>query len=280
MKAVFTLTPSESKRLIAKGVAAMDIVKKAQENAYLVLAGGTTNAFIAQELLGKEGIEPQRCSFGISTNGVLCNTPLDSLKMFPNVLYKGEPADKPLDQVFQDFHMDTVVIKGANAIDPEGNVGIVTSGFDGGTVPRVIGYVTSNGLNFITPVSLEKMVPSVLAGCKAVGAKKFDYSLGANFGMFHIADSIVVTEIEALDILFGVDATLVCAGGVGGNEGAVTLAVDGEEENIKKMIDLLENEIKGEPPVPGNVGVCETCVYKVCRFCGMKKEDLPEWIKR
>ena len=32
MKAVFTLTPAESKRLIAKGVAAMDIVKKAQEN--------------------------------------------------------------------------------------------------------------------------------------------------------------------------------------------------------------------------------------------------------
>jgi len=279
MKAVFTLTPSESKRLIAKGVAAMDIVKKARENAYILLAGGTSNAFIAEELLGRD-FEPEKCSFGISTSGVLCNTPLDTLKMFPNVLYKGEPSSVTFEEAFQDFHPDTVVIKGGNAIDAEGNVGIVTSGFDGGTVPRVLGYLTSTGLNFITPVGLEKMVPSVIEGCKAVGAKKFDYSLGANFGMFHIATSIAFTEIEALKTLFDVKGTLVCAGGVGGNEGSVTLAVDGEEENIKKMVEFLENEIKGEPPVPGNVGVCETCVYKACRLCGTKKEDLPEWIKK
>ena len=44
MKAVLTLTPAESRRLIAKAVVAMPEVQKAWSDAYLLLAGGTTNA--------------------------------------------------------------------------------------------------------------------------------------------------------------------------------------------------------------------------------------------
>ena len=67
MKATFVLTPAEARRLIAKAVIQTPAFKTAWENAYVILAGGTTNAFIAQELLGKEGIEPQRCTIGISS---------------------------------------------------------------------------------------------------------------------------------------------------------------------------------------------------------------------
>ena len=59
MKTVFTLTSAESRRLIAKAVVAMPEFKKAWEDAYVLLAGGTTNAFIAQEMMGREGIEPR-----------------------------------------------------------------------------------------------------------------------------------------------------------------------------------------------------------------------------
>ena len=72
MKALFTLTSAESRRLIAKGVAAMPEVKKAWESAYLVLAGGTTNGFVAQELLCDKSIEPQRTTAGISTEIRTC----------------------------------------------------------------------------------------------------------------------------------------------------------------------------------------------------------------
>ena len=96
MKTVFTLTSAESRRLIAKAVVAMPEFKKAWESAYLLLAGGTTNAFIAQELLGRDGIEPGRCTVGISTDGLLCVTNPDSRKSFPNVFYKGEKSDKTL----------------------------------------------------------------------------------------------------------------------------------------------------------------------------------------
>ena len=281
MKTVFTLTSAESRRLIAKAVVAMPEFKKAWESAYLLLAGGTTNAFIAQELLGRDGIEPGRCTVGISTDGLLCVTNPDSRKSFPNVFYKGEKSDKTLVEALADFHADTVVIKGANAVDMNGYVGIITSGFDGGTVPRIIGPVTSKGLKFITPVGLEKLVPSVQASAKALGgATHIDTSMGADPGMYCIGTSTIVTEIEAIKMLFNADATLVCCGGVGGNEGAVTLAVDGDEKDIKALVEFLETEIKGEPPVKGNKGICEVCRYKFCRYCGKKAEELPAWMKK
>ena len=70
-----------------------------------------------------------------------------------------------------------------------------------------------------------------------------------------------------------------CCGGVGGNEGAVTLAVDGLDENIKTMVEFLEEYVKGEPPIKGNKGRCDVCKYKSCRYWGTTEEELPEWLK-
>ena len=282
MKTVFTLTSAESRRLIAKAVVAMPEVKTAWEKAYLLLAGGTTNAFIAQELLGDKSIEPGRCTVGESTDGLLCVTAPDSRKSFPNVFYQGEAKkEMTLAEALSDFHAETVVIKGANAVDMNGFVGVITSGFDGGTVPRIIGPVTSKGLKWITPVGLEKLVPSVQASAKALGgATTIDISMGADPGMYCLGNTTVVTEIEAIKMLFDCDASLVCCGGIGGNEGAVTLAVTGEEKNIRDLVTYLEENIKGEMPVKGNKGVCETCRYKFCKYCGTKAEDLPAWMKK
>ena len=186
MKAVFTLTSAESRRLIAKAVLAVPEVQKAWNEAYLLLAGGTTNAFIAQELLHDDAIEPGRCTAGISCDGVLCVTAPDSRKSYPNVFLKGEAKDMTLTEALNDYHAETVVIKGANAVDMQGYVGVITAGFDGGTIPRIIGTVTSKGLLMITPVGLEKLVPSVRESARALGgASHIDYSLGADCGRSH-----------------------------------------------------------------------------------------------
>ncbi len=280
MKTVFTLTSAESRRLIAKAVVQMPAFKKAWESAYVLLAGGTTNAFIAQEMLGRDGIDPAHCTVGLSTDGLLCVTHPASRKSFPNVFFKGEAVDKALNDALCDFHEETIVIKGANAVDMQGNVGIVTAGFDGGTIPRVIGPVTSNGLKYITPVGLEKLVPSVPESCRAVGARSIDISMGADFGMYCLSNTIVVTELEAIKMMFGLPAVLVCCGGVGGNEGAVTLAVEGEEAQVKALVAFLESEVKGEPPVEGNKGICADCRYKRCRYNGLKADELPDWMKK
>ncbi len=281
MKAVFTLTSAESRRLIAKAVLAVPEVQKAWNEAYLLLAGGTTNAFIAQELLHDDAIEPGRCTAGISCDGVLCVTAPESRKSYPNVFLKGEAKDMTLTEALNDYHAETVVIKGANAVDMQGYVGVITAGFDGGTIPRIIGTVTSKGLLMITPVGLEKLVPSVRESARALGgASHIDYSLGADCGMYCLGNTMIITEIEAIKLLFDCEAHLVCCGGVGGNEGAVTLAVDGDKEKLEAMIAYLEDNVKGEPPVKSNKGTCETCRYRFCRYYQKKSEDLPAWMKR
>jgi hypothetical protein len=279
VKTVFTLKPAESKRLIAKAIVDMQEVKIAKENAYIILAGGTTNAFIAQELLEKKEYKPQLGTVGISTNGILCVTHPDSRALFPNVIHKGKPVDMSISDALKDFDINTVVIKGANAVDLEGNVGIITSGFDGGTIPLIIGPVTSTGLKIITPVGLEKLIPSVKDAARKVGARRIDHSLGADFGMYCLSYTIVITEIEALRILFGVEATLVASGGIGGNEGAVVLMAEGDDNQVEKAVNYIENKIKGEPAVEGNKGRCDDCPYKRCRYNGRKNEELPNWLK-
>ena len=49
---VMAFTPAESKRLIARAVVAMTPVRRALENGRVIVAGGTTNAYVAEEILG------------------------------------------------------------------------------------------------------------------------------------------------------------------------------------------------------------------------------------
>jgi hypothetical protein len=277
VKAVFTLTPAESKRLLAKAVVKMPAVRAALEQAYVILPGGTTNAFVAQELLGWD-VVPARFTAGISTHGLLCVTDPADRQPFPIILHKGQVVNKTIREALDDFHRATVIIKGANAVDPDGHVGVITSGFDGGTVAAIWGTVTSQGLNIIAPVGLEKLVTSVCDSALYTGAKTFDYAIGADFGMYCIIKATVVTEIEALRILFNVDAKHVASGGIGGSEGAVVLVMMGEDAAVQEAIALIES-IKGEPPVRPMKGTCAACRY-ACRFAGTQEADLPAWLQR
>jgi hypothetical protein len=277
MKAAFALIPSESRRLIAKAVVQMEEIRIAKQKAYIILNGGTTNGYIAQELLGIKDLEPQKFTAGTNTHRLLCVTDADKRAPFPIILYKGQRSSKTLAEALQDFHIETVLIKGANAIDPEGNVGVITSGFDGGTIGMTYGTVTSQGLKYIFPVGLEKLISSVKAAAAWTGAKTLDYTMGADFGMFCIPNGIVITEIEALRILAGVEARHIASGGVGESAGAVVLVIKGEEAKVKKAISIIES-IKGEPPLKGFKGTCEKCRY-VCKFAGEKVEDLPVWLR-
>ncbi|MBQ6389602.1 MAG: hypothetical protein IJH90_08260 [Mogibacterium sp.] len=280
MKAVVTLTPSESKRLIAKAVSRMDAVRDAWDKAYVLIADGTTNAFIKQELLEDRSIAAGGSTIGLSTAGLLCVNIPKNRKSYANVFYKGKAVEgTSFAEALADHHRETVVIKGANAIDPEGNIGIITTGFDGGTIPRVIGPITSKGITFITPVGLEKLVPSVPLAAKAFnGAQNIDITMGAAGGMFVLTNTIVVTEIEAAKLLFGLEGTLVAAGGIGGNEGAVTLVFNGEEPQIEAFVSFLEKEVKGEPAIRGIKGDCRTCKYKDCRYSGLEESEQPDWM--
>lgn len=276
MRATFALRPAESKRLIAKAVVKKEEVQKALESAYIILCEGSTNVLVAQELFGLDWTAEYFTS-GMSVGGTLCIAAKEVRGRFPLVAYKGELTETSYDEALKHFHLDTVIIKGGNAIDPEGLVGVIISGYDGGSVARVIGTATSQGNKIICPIGLEKAVFSVRNAARHTGAKRFDYSMGADYGMFILPNAEVVTEIQAIKLLTGAEAVHVASGGIGGSEGAVILSCEGTSTQIDQLIRLIEG-IKGEPAMNGVRAKCEGCKYINCVYQGKKSANLPEWL--
>ena len=89
MRAVFALTPWESKRLIGRAVAHLPEVQHALAEAQILIAHGSTNVFVAEEVLG---YCPERDKYasGQVINGTLCQT--ESSEKPPILrLLKGKP---------------------------------------------------------------------------------------------------------------------------------------------------------------------------------------------
>jgi hypothetical protein len=233
-RALFVFTPAESKRLLAKAVAALPEVQHARTHGRLIIGNGTTNAFIAQELLG-EDFSPWRFSAGVIAGGALAVT--DGATRLPPVALKaGQPFAEGWVALLQEFEEHDVFIKGGNAVDPEGNVG------------ALYGIMAARGARLIAPVGLEKLVPDVLAACFHCGTTTFAYADGLPVGMGLLPGAEAVTELDALELLCGVEAYHVASGGLDGSEGAVTIVVEGPPEAVAEAVALSE-AIAGEPPI-------------------------------
>jgi hypothetical protein len=275
MQALFTLTSSESKRLIAKAVAALPEVQQAKEHGYLVVGRGSTNAFILEELMNTR-LEKGRYVAGQVVKGVLCVLSND-LRSKPVVFHKGEILNVEPGTVLDKLGPGDMLIKGANAVDPAGNVGVVMAGPGGGTMGQFYMALKALGLATLYPVGLEKLIPSVEDAARFGGTMLIERSIGCRAGMACVADGQVVTEIEAIDDLFGLDAVHFASGGWGGAEGSVTLIVEGDPEDVDQCLDFIET-IKGEPPLPAVKGPCKTCGAP-CNFKGTDQDQLPAWLK-
>lgn len=259
-QALVVLTPAESKRLIAKAVAALPIVRKALKSGRVAIAGGTTNAFVAEEILGRRLESKASYTAGIVTDGICCVTPSEG-RVPPFFLENGVPQDVRLRDFIEGFTKDDVFIKGANAVDMQGNIGILAAGSDGGTIGTAWARITAVGAHFIAPVGLEKFVPSVPEAARLTGQGRWKYAMGSPVTLFAIATAKVLTEVEAFCILAGVRAVPTAAGGVGGSEGAVILTLTGSADAVEKAYRLAES-VKGEPPVVSRRRACTPdCPY-------------------
>jgi hypothetical protein len=87
-KALVSLTPAQSKRVIARAVAEDPLVQQALERGLLIVTLGTTNAFVVEALTG-EPISPLRFAAGVVQCGRLCPTPPQE-RAAPLVLLRGE----------------------------------------------------------------------------------------------------------------------------------------------------------------------------------------------
>lgn len=256
MKSVFTLTSSESKRLLAKAVVLLPEVQNAMEKGMVIIGGGTTNAFVLEELTG-EKVDKARYTAGIITRGRQCLTP-EKERIAPVVLVKGEKSPMSWMEAVEKMEAGDVFIKGGNAIDNNGVVGVLLANPVGGTIGKALPIIVARGSHLILPVGLEKMVPDVNLAANVSGIKTFDKSIGMRVGLMPVTYGLPVTEIEALEILADVDAYCIAAGGVGGSEGSVVMAVEGEDQEVEKIMELVKS-IKGEPPVGALKQKCSEC---------------------
>jgi hypothetical protein len=260
LRAAFAFTPAESKRLIGRAVAAMPEVKAALAGDLLVIAHGSTNVYVAEEIVGQ--LPRPRGTFlsGQIFNGVMCQTePSEKGPML--VLDRGTlvPPKPTMAEVLDTGGPGAVIIKGANAVDPDGNAGVFCAHPGCGTIGFAYGYVSGRGVKLVVPVGLEKLVPSVPAAARQLGHDRLYYQTGFQIGMLPLVNATVVTEIVAFKILFGLDAVHVGGGGVSGSEGTVVLVATGEQEALDRAIAAI-NTIKGEPPLATMKAACATCV--------------------
>jgi len=243
MKRQFVLTVAESKRLIAKAVAALPEVQRAMKDGTVVVATGTTNAYVLEELWGRK-IDKRCYRSGITTPDEPERSPEPQGEKIPDVVFvKGKPEPK-YDRVnaVEDMKKGDVYIKGANVLNYDDNVaGILIGGMDGATIGNTIGHIIGKQIQLIIPVGLEKLTYEDINELHLIASEE-DYE-GPR--MWPITGTIV-TEIEALAILAGVDAYHYSAGGVAGAEGAVRILVEGTDEEVEETLELVKS-IKGEP---------------------------------
>jgi hypothetical protein len=247
ISSLVALTSSESKRLIARGVAAMPEVQQALEQGWVIIARGTTNAFVAEELSGDKIEHKSHFAAGFIVDGELSSTTVDKL-MPVFVLRDGKRVDTAPDQALKDFGEKDVSIKGANAIDADGNVAVLAAGPESGTIGGILPTVFARSSYLIVPVGMEKMVPSVPQACQVMGVLHFKYSTGLPVALVPMPNALAFTEIQAFEIMTGVKAVAVAGGGIAGSEGSTVLSLTGTQEQIEKAMALIRS-IKGEPPL-------------------------------
>lgn len=260
MRAQVTLISAESKKLIAKAVARMDMVKQALEEGMVVIHPSSSTIFIVEEIIGQRPpndvwvcgvVIPKGTCNEFGARVALDNQPglLDLAKVFTFswVLKKGKlESGIPLGTLLSQMGEKDVYIKGVNALDIEGRVGILFGHrhLGGGTMGVVMSAYKQKRFNLIFPVGLEKLVPiPIKEAAKEALQKKMDYSMGVPCGLLPCTGT-VVTELNAIQILTGATATPIAAGGLGGAEGAITMVIKGEEQPVKKAIEYIE-QVKG-----------------------------------
>ena len=244
MRTDLVLTVAQSKRLIAKGVAAYDPVRQALAGGIVAVGKGGTNAYVVEELLG-EPIDKRRYVFGqVLPRGVSRDDAGLAADVPDLVLVRGERQEGAVAaEAVAEMKAGDVFVKGANALNYEaGLAGVLVGHPTGGTLGTVLGTLVARRIRLLVPVGLEKEVPIDIADAADILVE-----MGGPGPSLWPVHGDVFTEIEALDVLCGVAAVPIGAGGVGGAEGAVWLACFGDGEQVDR-VKALADQLKDEPP--------------------------------
>ena len=249
----YPLTPSAGKRLIAKALTQHPLVTQVLRGGRLVIVAGTTNGYVAEEILAHigqaVGFSRRRFFRGIMVppawiTGAAGRLPDSS--GFPGdvVIDKGVwIRAKTIFEVADELGESDLILKGANALDVDsGHAANFVDHPDGGPMAVVLPAVMGRRVKLLVPIGLEKRVSGSLLDISSRLAI-FD----AKGPRLCPLPGEVFTEIDAIFLSTGARATLVGAGGVCGAEGCVWLAVEGSDDQLGE-VEALMRKVHAEPP--------------------------------
>jgi hypothetical protein len=240
-----SVTPAMGKRLMGRGMAAHPDIKHVLDKGTLVIIAGTTNGYVAEEILQLLG----------QTNGFSRQGYRRGMQVPPG--FEVAETEFPGDVVIRDgewqkgqtvaeaapqLQEGDIVLKGANAFDPRGQAAVQIGSTDGGTILAALHAVIGRRVRLIIPVGLEKRVfedVNVIAG--RVNAP------GTEGPRLFPMPGRIFTELDAIQLLTGAQAHLIAAGGVYGAEGAAWLGITGTEEQVRAAEHLIQS-VASEPP--------------------------------
>lgn len=244
----YVLTVAESKRLIGRGVAACGAVRSAMDDGILAIAKGTTDGYVVEEILGEEIKKTHYCTGttrpATGQSEVDIGNKLDDVVLRNGEAWEGVSATESVDEM----SAGDVFIKGANALNYDRHqAGILIGHPTGGTIGAAIGTLIARRATLLIPVGLEKSIPGDLYGLSQALNQT---GASGNGPTLWPVEGEIFTELEALEVLSGVHAHPIAAGGILGAEGAVRIAVWGTSEQIDKA-DKVIDSVRGEAPFGG-----------------------------
>ncbi|NDV81146.1 hypothetical protein [Bacteroides sp. 51] len=236
-----TLTVAEGKRLIAKGLKHYAPVAENLQKGQVLITTGSTNHYIAEEFLNETLIA------GSLLTGHLVPkknyTPKQVSQRLGSVyLENGEAKTQPLNESIALLKEGAIAFKGGNLLNyRQKKAAVLVGSPTGGTIGALTPLAESGKIRLIIPIGLEKDSSEDI---EATVARIVE--LGQTPTLKFIPGE-VFTEIEAIKAFANVEVIHIASGGIGGAEGAVTLLIRGEEEEISKVAKVLE-EVQGEAP--------------------------------
>lgn len=241
-----SLTVSESKRLIAKGLKEYPPVRDRLNNGYIVVTKGTTNSYFIEELTS-ETLASGEYVLGhiLPEKG---NVKLDRSNIRQEMVFKnGEAQDIPFAEALDVMNDGDIVLKGANIINyQKGQAGVLIGSPTGGTTGVIIPKIEERNLRLIIPVGLEKESTQDINMLDNY-SKIPHTDMGRKMPNVWSINGELFTELEAIKQFADVEVLHIASGGIGGAEGAVTIAIRGEQMEVKKALELIHS-IQGEPP--------------------------------
>lgn len=243
----FVLTPAMGKRLIGKGMAVHPSVQAVLKSGTLVIVAGSTNGYVAEEILKATGQEREFTRSGFRRGTVFPPgfDPRSVASEFRGdvVLVNGKwQQGKTIFDVADTLKAGDLVLKGGNAVDLVARRAAVLIGDpQTGTAGAAIRAVVGRRVRMIVPVGLEKRVTEDLDDL----ANELN-APDATGPRFLILPGMVFTELDAINHLTGATARLVSAGGIYGAEGSLWISVTGQAAQVTAAAELIES-VQNEP---------------------------------